>query len=126
MKSLTDHLTTIEAGNWGEDKALEYLRANNYKVLETKWRYRHKEIDIIAQLNDLLVIVEVKMRSFDSYETPEAAVTKKKQKFLIEAADAYIRMKDLETETRFDIISVIKNKDQFNIDHDIDAYTPEW
>jgi len=51
-----------QTGVDGEELASLYLIQNGYKVLETNWRFRHAEIDIIAQRNDMLVIAEVKTR----------------------------------------------------------------
>ena len=52
------------------------------------------------------MVVEVKTRTNDYFESPKEAVTRKKQKFIINATEAYIIEKDVHLETRFDIISV--------------------
>ncbi len=107
-------------GQVGENIALEYLLKKEYKILETNWRFGKKEIDIIAQKDNLVVIVEVKTRSTDYYGVPEESVTLAKQRFLIEAADAYMQQLDFEAEVRFDIISIV-NK---TINHIQEAFIP--
>ncbi|MBN2349460.1 MAG: YraN family protein [Bacteroidales bacterium] len=114
-----------ELGKKGEEIAEEYLINLGYQIIETNWRFQHKEIDIIARDNNYLVIVEVKTRSNKYFSEPEEAVNFTKQNFLIEAAEAYIEKNELDTETRFDIVSISFNKtDTPVIKHIKEAYLP--
>ncbi len=106
----------------GEKQAAKFLSDNGYIILETNWRHRKKEIDIIAKIDKLIVIVEVKTRSSEYFENPKEAVTKKKQKFIIEAADAYAQEFDIDLEFRFDIISILLKNNKYEIEHIIDAF----
>jgi len=65
-------------GEQGEQMAEAFLQKQNYTVLHRNWRHSHYEIDIIAIKNNVLHIVEVKIRSSKKYGHPEEAVTKKK------------------------------------------------
>jgi putative endonuclease len=114
----------IEIGATGENAAVDYLRESGYKILETNWRYKHKEIDIIACTPNSLVVVEVKSRSNDYFELPQEAVTRKKQRFIIEATNAYIEKFNINQEVRFDIITVMFKNEQFVIEHIPDAFYP--
>ena len=49
-------------GRHCEIMACNYLEQEGYTILETNWRSGHKEIDIIAKENEMLVIVEVKKK----------------------------------------------------------------
>ena len=111
-------------GNLGEELAVDYLTGKGYKILERNWRNIHKEIDIIAKDGDFLVIVEVKTRQTDAYGAPDTAVTKRKQRMLIAAANAYITRNKLDVETRFDIISIILKGSEPVIEHIEDAFLP--
>ena len=113
-----------ELGKLGEDLAVQYLTDKGYEILERNWHNIHKEIDIIAKDGDDLVIVEVKARQTDEYGEPDIAVTKRKQRMLIAAANAYITRKGLDVETRFDIISIIFKDGESVIDHIEDAFLP--
>jgi len=113
-----------DLGKKGEEIALQHLKKNRYSILETNWRFGKDEIDIIAKHEEMLVIVEVKTRSSNYLEEPEFAVTKKKQGFLIRAANAYIDKKDLELECRFDIISIIVYSNKSILEHIEDAFYP--
>ncbi|MBT3208338.1 MAG: endonuclease [Bacteroidetes bacterium] len=113
-----------ELGAKGEEIAFFYLIKNDYKVLEKNWRFKHKEIDIIATKDNLLIIVEVKSRSNDYFEQPQDAVNRKKQKFIIDATNSYIEKFDIDMEVRFDIISVIFKDGKHKIEHIEDAFYP--
>ena len=106
-----------ELGKMGEEMAQEFLLRKKYKILATNWRYLKDEIDIIAMHNSQLVIVEVKTRRTNAFGEPEEAVTKKKQKFLVRAANAFVEQKAIENEVRFDIVSVIVCSDKWQITH---------
>lgn len=113
-----------ELGNKGELLAQEHLKTLGYQILETNWRSHHYEIDIIARDKDELVIVEVKTRGNDSYEHPSEAISNKKIRFLINAAEAYILEKNSHSDTRFDVISIIFRGRDFELEHFKDAFYP--
>lgn len=68
----------------GEDIAVEFLKKNNYSILERNFRKQYGEIDIIAldksegKGNEILVFVEVKTRSSQKFGTPLEAISKRK------------------------------------------------
>ena len=51
-----------ETGTQYEERAAEYLIAQNYQILERNYRIRSGEIDIIARDGTVLVFIEVKYR----------------------------------------------------------------
>lgn len=113
----------IYLGKRGEDIAVEYLKRKGYTILWRNWRNCHKEIDIIAQDHDFLVIVEVKTRRNDVYGSPIEAVSEQKQELLVAAANAYVEQYDVDNEIRFDIISIILPKNgEPTIEHIEDAF----
>ena len=112
-----------ETGKTGESIALQYLQDKGYRILEQNWHNHHQEIDIIASKGNELVIVEVKCRTGTPLVEPYAAVHRSKQNLLIKAANAYIQRKNIDMETRFDIISVTLGKET-SIDHLENAFYP--
>ncbi len=112
-----------DLGNLGEEVALDFLLKNQYKILETNWRFQHKEVDIIAMEKNIICIVEVKTRS-SNYISPKEAVNKKKQKNLIIAANEYIKRNDFDCEVRFDIMEIIISPNKTKINHIKDAFIP--
>jgi len=115
-----------EIGKKGEQIALEFIKDKNYKILHTNWRFGKKEIDIVAINNKMLAIIEVKTRTSTNFSLPEQTVSLQKQKFLIDAANAYVEIFNIDLEIRFDIISIIINNNKQKIDHLEDAFFPLW
>lgn len=113
-----------ELGRKGEEIALAHLQSMGYEILELNWHSDHLEIDIIAKDGNELVIVEVKARGTASYEHPVEAVSNKKIRFLINAAEAYIQEKNSDLDTRFDVISIIFYGPGFEVEHFKDAFYP--
>ncbi|MDI3526234.1 MAG: putative endonuclease [Tenuifilum sp.] len=114
-----------EIGTKGEDIAASYLSAKGYKILHRNWRFGHKELDLVAKQNDIIVVVEVKTRSTQYWEEPKESVKRKKQKLIILAADEYMRRYNLNNEVRFDIVSIIlKPGTKPQIEHIEDAFYP--
>jgi putative endonuclease len=113
-----------ETGKQGEEIAVKYLRNKGFSILETNWRLGRNEIDIVAEENGTLVIVEVKTRHSTDFGEPETFVTRDKQRLLIRAANAYIRWKSVTAETRFDIISIVLGKKEADVTHIVDAFYP--
>lgn len=106
-----------EAENFAED----YLKKNDFIILERNWRYARLEVDIIAQKDDFLIIVEVKART-NAHLNFEEIVTIKKQKNLINAAEKYLDEKDLDFEVRFDVIFISKINNSLKINHIENAF----
>lgn len=114
----------IILGQEGEEAAVQFLINKGYVVLHRQWKFKHKEIDIIAKQNETLVIVEVKTRT-RSYFSPNEVVDLKKQQFLIEAAEQFIEQHPDTREVRFDVISIIKQNNKFDILHIENAFIPQ-
>lgn len=119
-----NNLNHLEIGQKGESIATRFLIQKGYEILKTRWTYKHKEIDIIARQNNILVVVEVKTRSNDKYAQPEEAVDHKKQRFLSEAVEAFIQDFTDFTEVRFDIIAIVLKQDEYTIHHIENAFEP--
>jgi len=112
-----------ERGKEGEEEARKYLLSNGYNIYESNWRFHHFELDIIAEKDGMLVVVEVKTRSSESLLTPEEIVDKRKIRRTVEAADAYIRFKNINLPVRFDIIGIfVQPNGTTSIDHIEDAF----
>ena len=111
-----------DIGREGEDVAASYLMQKGYRIVARNWRYGPKEIDIVARDGKTMVFVEVKTRSTLAFELPQEAVTKKKMKNLVEAADAYMLQYNIELEGRFDIVGVLNGNPPKVIEHIVEAW----
>jgi len=111
-----------ELGKKGEQLAIDYLIKKGYTIRDKNWRYQKAEVDIIAQKENILAVVEVKTRSTDYFGNPQDFVNPKKIKLLVTAINEYVISKNLDVEVRFDIIGIIKTKKETKIEHLEDAF----
>ena len=93
-------------GKEGEEMAAKWLLANGYELLHRNWRYGRYEIDIIAQKNNCLHIVEVKVMHYSHYCFPEGSVTKKKFKSLQKATDQFLFLNPDYKWLQYDILAI--------------------
>ncbi len=111
-----------ELGKLGEELAVDFLQQNGYAILETNWVFQKAEIDIIAQKENVLAIVEVKTRSSIDFGLPQDFVKPKKIQLLVKAVNEYVTSRDLDVEVRFDIIAINKEANDFHIEHIEEAF----
>ena len=107
--------TKKEIGDFGEQKAVNYLRLRGYTVKERNWFAGKHEIDIIAATFRDLVFVEVKTRTYDpktweSAPPPSLAVHTSKQEFTRHAAMEYLHLHPTRKQPRMDVIEVWLSK----------------
>ena len=99
-----------ETGTQYEERAAEYLIAQNYQLLERNYRIRSGEIDIIARDGEYLVFCEVKYRSDSGSGHPAEAVDYRKQRVISKCALYYIMLHGLQDiSCRFDVVSIEGN-----------------
>ena len=109
-------------GKRGERMAVDYLRSHHFTILETNRRIGRSEIDIVAKCEDLLVFVEVKLRSNDGFGTPESFVTPAQVVRYHAAATAYLEETGWKGAIRFDIIALEKKAQKIELHHFEDAF----
>lgn len=124
IKTLNRMTESKMIGNKGEEIASQYLENKGYQIIARNWQYMHRELDIVAVHQKELIFVEVKTRLEGSLLSPIEAVTLKKQKLLVHAADLFIQKHNLDFEVRFDIISIIYSQTGFQIEHIENAFYP--
>ena len=101
-------------GKFGEDYACEYLKKNNYEIVERNFYCRQGEIDIVAKdcSKKEIVFVEVKTRTSTSYGFPSDAVDLNKKTHLKSCIEFYIYKNKLQNFfVRVDVIEVFVEKD---------------
>ena len=113
-----------ETGKRGEEIATKFLSEKGFIIICNNWHFGKGEIDIIAKKENTMVFVEVKTRESNVFGEPETFVTRKKQRQIIKTANSYILSKDIDMESRFDVVSVILGKNKFEIHHIEDAFYP--
>ncbi len=115
-----------DLGEKGEAIAVRFLQKKGLSILETNWRYKKAEIDIIAKNEEenILILVEVKTRSSNYFGEPEEFVTVKKEKMMADAAVVYAESIGHDWEIRFDVMGIILGKESIEINHLEDAFFP--
>lgn len=99
--------STRSRGNRFETLACDYLAGKGYKILDRNVYLMRKELDIVAMEGDTIVFVEVKGRASGSYGSPREAVGPRKKRWLVTAATAYLKRRNLlERPCRFDVMGI--------------------
>lgn len=63
-------------GKKGEELALQYLKENGYLIKEKNWRFGKDEIDIIAFLRIIWLLLKLKPEVLDFLENPNLRLQK--------------------------------------------------
>ncbi len=97
-------------GAAGERLAVEHLRRQGYRILETNWRAPGLgELDIVAQDGECLVFLEVRTRRGDLFGSPEESMTPRKQQRLVALAQMWLqenRPNDPDPRWRIDLVAI--------------------
>ncbi|WP_433943416.1 YraN family protein [Paenibacillus sp. SN-8-1] len=98
-----------ERGSYAEDQAASYLIDKGYRIIHRNWRCRTGEIDVIAELNYVIIFVEVRSRSSRSlaYGTAMESITPRKVGQVRSTAAVYLHSRNRsDSPVRFDVIAV--------------------
>jgi putative endonuclease len=91
------------AGQAAEQLAATWLQQQGLKLLESNYRSRFGEIDLIMQDGKETVFVEVRLRSSNSFGGAGASITPAKQQKLARTAEDYQQRHGV-TPCRFDAV----------------------
>ena len=105
-------MNTKGLGTQGEELAARFLEKCGYKILERNFKVKWGELDIIAQEQDTICFVEVKMRRSLQFGLPQESVEARKRQKLIRIAQGYLKMKfnTDERKSRFDVVAIHQEK----------------
>lgn len=110
-------------GQQGESLAAKFLQQKGYEIIVQNYRYRRGEIDLIAQKEQLLIFVEVKLRSSVAYGLPEETISENQQNLIMTTAEHYIEQNDWLHDIRFDIVAIQLSQNKLSeIIHFEDAF----
>ena len=115
-------MNKCQQGRRAESMAARYLRARGYTIWKSNWRWGRKELDLVALYRGELVIVEVKACFGNRVNVPSEVVDERKQRHIILATDAFIRLYDCRRPTRFDVIGVYYHQGGVEIEHVENAF----
>ncbi|MFD2700090.1 YraN family protein [Paenibacillus shunpengii] len=118
-----------EKGGAGEQAAVQYLKQQGYDIMDTNWRCKSGELDIVAQKGGTTIFAEVRSRtSLDRFGTHLESVNLRKIAQVRRTAAVYIQERKLyNSPIRFDVIGVLLNpadwtEEPLHIDHIMNAF----
>lgn len=99
-------------GQAGEALARRHLQGHGYEILETNFRTRYGEIDIIARRGELVAFIEVKARRSRRCGEPFEAVGPRKQNQIRRLALMWVAARQSDSSLRqcsfrFDVIAIM-------------------
>ncbi|NQT05082.1 MAG: YraN family protein [Dehalococcoidia bacterium] len=96
-----------DTGNLGEKLAAEFIRKQEYVILQTNYRCPEGEVDIVARQKDCLVFVEVRAKRGREFGSPEESITPAKMERLRRVAAHYCQAHDdISDSWRIDVVAV--------------------
>ncbi|TDH25619.1 hypothetical protein EXU57_13015 [Segetibacter sp. 3557_3] len=96
-----------QTGSTGEKLAATWLVKNGFVIKELNWRYKHLEVDLIAEKNNTMHFIEVKTRHTTQFGYPEESITKNKMKNLKDAAEQYQYKNPGIKWIQFDVLAIL-------------------
>ncbi|HEY8384825.1 MAG TPA: YraN family protein [Porticoccaceae bacterium] len=110
------------AGHAAEQAAVDFLRSHGVAIEARNAASRRGEIDIVARDGDLLLFIEVRLRSNPRFGSGAASVDPRKQQRLISAASYYLvkHYGSRPPPCRFDVLSLSPAPEQSS------PYRVEW
>lgn len=92
-----------DSGKAAENMAAHYLQRQGLKLLESNYRCRFGEIDLVMRDGKETVFVEVRLRGNAAFGGAAASITRSKQEKLTRTAQ-YYQMLHGQTACRFDAV----------------------
>jgi len=80
-----------EKGKWGEDRAADFLRNRNFKILKRNFRKAYGEVDIIAVKDKKIVFFEVKKWDSYNWEDLHCSINRSKIRRIQNLAEIYLQ-----------------------------------
>ena len=101
-----------QKGNFGEKIACRFLKEKNYSIIQTNYKIKSGEIDIIAYKCNEIIFIEVKSRINIRYGYPAESVNLNKINKIRNTAKHYLLINKIENKKiRFDVIEIyLKDK----------------
>lgn len=106
MSSWNKHL-----GDYGELLAEQFYLEHGYIILRQNFRYNRAELDLVVQKCNVVVVVEVKTRSY-SLESAAEALNEFKRNQMARAVEGLIEELDAHVEIRFDLVAYCVRKEE--------------
>ena len=93
-------------GSLAENSAAAFLEAQGFTIVARNFLRRVGELDIVARLDDLLVVAEVRTRARDDYGGAAASIGRDKQRRIAMTAALFLQAhrEHARCRVRFDVL----------------------
>jgi putative endonuclease len=116
---------TQELGELGERVAARWLRRRGWRIVASRFRSGHRDIDLVAEREGTVSFVEVKTRRGERFGGPVGAVGWRKQRELTRSAHVWMDRHGAADRTyRFDVIGVVIRGESVRVRHVENAFAP--
>jgi putative endonuclease len=113
----------IEKGKEGELIVAQHLKKTGYTILAQNYRKPFGEVDLIAQKNDTVIFVEVKLRNNPLID-PAEVISVPKQRRIISVAKHFLsKHTHIDVVCRFDVALIEQNNNSINLQYIPNAFT---
>ncbi len=98
----------LEIGRAAESAAARHLERAGYRILQSNFRAKGGELDVVALDRGALAIVEVRYRASDRYGSGAASITPAKRRRIVSASRALLATQPVlaKLPARFDVVEV--------------------
>lgn len=103
-------------GIQAEQAAVRYLQQQGLVLLAQNYSCRYGEVDLIMRDGQVVVFVEVRLRSSRSYSSAAESIDWQKQQKLLRVAQGYLQQHPHIVQSRFDVV----------LFQDADCCAPQW
>lgn len=105
--------------HWAERVALEHLRARGWQHLDSNYRLRGGELDLVFEAGGTVVVVEVKQRKSVAYGHPAESIDARKLGRLRATAQHYAsyELRRPHTAIRLDAVLIVGTEHYFTLTH---------
>ncbi len=94
-------------GKFAEDMAATVLKDFGYKIIARNFYIGHSDIDIIAEIDNVIAFIEVRSKTSDENGTPEETLTPKKIRQMKKTAGLYLEKYQIQKEARLEAVCIL-------------------
>ena len=114
---------TQALGELGERIAERWLARRGWRVVHRRYRFGHRDIDLVVERDGMVAFVEVKARSGEKFGDPVEAVNWRKRRELERSALSWISHHGRSYESyRFDVVGILVQGRRVRIRHVENAF----
>lgn len=111
-------------GEFGERVAERWLARRGWRVVNRRYRFGHRDIDLVVERDGVVAFVEVKARTGTRFGDPVEAVNWRKRMELERSALSWITRHGRSHESyRFDVVGVLLQGRRVRVRHVENAFT---